>query len=112
MIVMDYNSLHKDHPLDSELVPDFVDFSRIEHRQLPLTERPNQLADLGFISPLLNSCANASKASTDGYYLHHRVVIGNRAVYFLFLKNLFSGCLEQYQLSFIFGILNLRLQCR
>ena len=104
MLVIDYDPHCKDKPLDSELVPNFVHLTLLEYRQLPLTEELRQPTHRVYISTieLLRTFVKYLSRGLVGN--DFRIVMGNRAVYFLFLKNLFSDCPEPEpeQLSFIF----------
>lgn len=104
MLVIDYDPHADDKPLDSEVVPAFVQHTLQEYCQLPLTEDLRPPIHRVYISTIevLRSFVKYLGWGLIGN--DFRIVMGNRAVYFLFLKNLFSDCDEpEYeQLSFIF----------
>jgi len=104
MLVIDYDPHSDSKPIDSEMVPNFVHLTLLEYRQLPLTEDRRQPTHRVYISTveLLRTFVKYLERGLVGN--DFRIVMGNRAVYFLFLKNLFSDCPdpEHDQLSFIF----------
>lgn len=105
MLVIDYDPHSDDgREIDSEVVPSFVHFTLLEYRQLPLTEDMKQPTHRVYISTveLLRTFVKYLGKGLVGN--DFRIVMGNRAVYFLFLKNLFSECPDpdHQKLSFIF----------
>ncbi|MNI39811.1 hypothetical protein D3C73_940010 [compost metagenome] len=104
MLVIDYDPHCVDKPLDSDVVPSFVQETLLEYRQLPLTEelrQPTHRVYISTVEVLRTFVKYLAKGLVGNDF---RIVMGNRAVYFLFLKKLFSDCPEpeHEQLSFIF----------
>ena len=105
MLVIDYDPHADEKPLDSDVVPSFVQLTILEYRRLPLTEELRQPIHRVYISTI-EVLRTFVKYLGRGLIPRHdfQIVMGNRAVYFLFLKKLFSDCPnpKHEQLSFIF----------
>lgn len=104
MLVIDYDPHSKDGKLNSEEIVPFVHLTLIEYRQLPLTEDLRQPTHRVYISTIEVLRTFVKFISRGLIGSDFRFVMGNRAVYFLFLKNLFSDHdnPEYQKLSFIF----------
>lgn len=104
MLVIHYDPHTDDSRIDSDMVIEFVHLTLLEYRKLPLTEERRQPTHRVYISTVEVLRTFVSFLSRGLVGNDFRIVMGNRAVYFLFLKNLFSDCPEPEhdQLSFIF----------
>lgn len=104
MLVIDYDPHSDDGEIHVPRIPKFVDETLREYRKLPLTEELKQPTHRVYISTI-DVLREFVKLLAKGLVGNDfRIVMGNRAVYFLFLKNLFSDCPrpDPQRLSFIF----------